>query len=95
MTAAQNPPTDHVRLRRLHQRGHYDAETIHGILDAMPLCHVGYVIDGRPAVTPTLQWREGNTVYWHGSSASRMRDARSTSPLGLVRSRKKIQSSEN
>jgi nitroimidazol reductase NimA-like FMN-containing flavoprotein (pyridoxamine 5'-phosphate oxidase superfamily) len=23
-------------------------------------------------VTPTLQWREGDRIYWHGSSASRM-----------------------
>jgi nitroimidazol reductase NimA-like FMN-containing flavoprotein (pyridoxamine 5'-phosphate oxidase superfamily) len=22
-------------------------------------------------VTPTLQWREGDTIFWHGSSASR------------------------
>jgi nitroimidazol reductase NimA-like FMN-containing flavoprotein (pyridoxamine 5'-phosphate oxidase superfamily) len=38
----------------------------------MPVCHVGYVFDGSPYVTPTLQWREGNHIYWHGSSASRM-----------------------
>ncbi len=37
----------------------------------MPLCHVGYLVDGKPAVTPTFQWREGDHVYWHGSSASR------------------------
>jgi hypothetical protein len=36
------------------------------------LCHIGYVIDGRPYVTPTLYWREGERLYWHGSSASRM-----------------------
>ncbi len=36
------------------------------------LCTVGYVFDGQPVVTPTLQWREGNHIYWHGSSASRM-----------------------
>ncbi len=35
------------------------------------LCHVGYVFDGYPVVTPTLYWREGEAVYWHGSSASR------------------------
>ena len=35
------------------------------------LCHVGYVFDGYPVVTPTLYWREGNAIYWHGSSASR------------------------
>ena len=37
-----------------------------------PLCTVGYVFDGKPVVTPTLQWREGHHIYWHGSSASRM-----------------------
>ena len=47
-------------------------ETVNGILDAMPVCSVGYVFKGSPYVTPTLQWREGDHMYWHGSSASRM-----------------------
>lgn len=72
MTTSTEAPTDRVRLRRRHDRGSYDAPSIHAILDAMPMCSVGYVIDGQPYVTPTLQWREGNHVYWHGSSASRM-----------------------
>ena len=59
------------RLRRMHERAHFDRATINEILDAQPMCSVGYVIDGAPFVTPTLQWREGNHVYWHGSSASR------------------------
>lgn len=63
--------TERSRLRRSHERGHFDRETIDAILDAQPMCSVGYVIDGRPFVTPTLQWREGDHVYWHGSSASR------------------------
>ncbi len=66
------PPSKKTRVKRLHARGHYDAETLHGILDATPICHVGYVFDGAPVVTPTLQWREGDHLYWHGSSASRM-----------------------
>jgi nitroimidazol reductase NimA-like FMN-containing flavoprotein (pyridoxamine 5'-phosphate oxidase superfamily) len=56
----------------MHQRGAYDRATIDAILDAQPLAHVGYLLDGAPLVTPTLQWREGDHVYWHGSSASRM-----------------------
>ncbi|MES0826435.1 pyridoxamine 5'-phosphate oxidase family protein [Ruegeria sp. SCP11] len=63
--------TDRSRLRRSHERGHFDRATINSILDVQPMCSVGYVIDGKPFVTPTLQWREGNHVYWHGSSASR------------------------
>ncbi len=65
-------PTDRTRLRRVYERGHYDRATIDAILDAGLICHVGYSIDGRPYVTPTIYWREGDRVYWHGSSASRM-----------------------
>jgi nitroimidazol reductase NimA-like FMN-containing flavoprotein (pyridoxamine 5'-phosphate oxidase superfamily) len=36
------------------------------------LCHIAYVIDGQPFCTPTLYWRVGDRLYWHGSSASRM-----------------------
>ena len=68
-------PSERVRVKRLHERGHYDAATIHPILDAMPICSVGYVFKGSPYVTPTLQWREGGHIYWHGSSASRMLEA--------------------
>lgn len=64
--------TERTRLRRVHQRGHYDRATIDAILDAGLICHVGYMIDGLPYVTPTIYWREGDRVYWHGSSASRM-----------------------
>lgn len=60
------------RVKRLHERGAYDHETVHAILDAAALAHISYVIDGQPYCTPTLFWREGTRLYWHGSSASRM-----------------------
>lgn len=63
--------TERTRLRRLHQRGSHELDDVHAVLDATSQCAVGYVIDGKPYVTPTLHWREGNHVYWHGSSASR------------------------
>lgn len=69
--AADLSVTERSRLRRNHRRGHFDRTTIDAILDATFQCHVGYVLDGRPMVTPTFQWREGDHVYWHGSSASR------------------------
>jgi uncharacterized protein len=65
-------PTNRTRVKRLHERAAYDEATVHGILDVQPFCSVGYVFDGAPYVTPTMQWREGNHIYWHGSSASRM-----------------------
>ena len=65
-------PTPRSRVKRIPERGRYDFETIASILDAGFLCYVGYVIDGKPYVTPTAYWRNGEHVFWHGSSASRM-----------------------
>lgn len=60
------------RVKRLHERAAYDHASVHAILDASALAHIAYVIDGQPYCTPTLFWREGTRLYWHGSSASRM-----------------------
>ena len=64
--------TPRTRVKRQGLRGAYDRETVYRILDAGLLCHVGYVIDGQPRVTPTAYWRDGDRVFWHGSSASAM-----------------------
>lgn len=66
------PINSRNRLRRRHERGHYDRATVHSILDAAMVCHIAYVIDGQPYCTPTSFWREGDRLYWHASSASRM-----------------------
>lgn len=60
------------RVKRMHERAAYDHATVHAILDASALASIAYVIDGQPYCTPTLFWREGTHLYWHGSSASRM-----------------------
>jgi nitroimidazol reductase NimA-like FMN-containing flavoprotein (pyridoxamine 5'-phosphate oxidase superfamily) len=66
------PPTERTRVRRLPERGAYDRETIHAILDAAPICHLGWVTDeGTPRVVPTIHARVGDTLYLHGSAASR------------------------
>jgi hypothetical protein len=33
--------TERSRLRRSHERGLYDRETVYQVLDAMPLAHIG------------------------------------------------------
>jgi nitroimidazol reductase NimA-like FMN-containing flavoprotein (pyridoxamine 5'-phosphate oxidase superfamily) len=66
------PPSARSRIKRSPLRARYDRKTVHAILDAGLMCHVGYVIDGQPYVTPTAYWRHDDRVYWHGSSASRM-----------------------
>jgi hypothetical protein len=56
------PVTQRSRIRRRHARGSPDAAAVHAVLDAAPLCHAGYGIDGEPYVTPTINWREGHPV---------------------------------
>lgn len=65
-------PSERIRVRRLPKRARYDWDSIRAILDSAFLCHVGYVIDGRPFVTPTCYWRHDNKILLHGSFASRM-----------------------
>ena len=65
-------PSRRSRVVRVGDRGHYDAATIHAILDAGYVCHVAFVHDGQPMVIPTAYWREGDHLYIHGSTKSRM-----------------------
>lgn len=61
------------QVRRVAQRGHYDHETIHAILDATWIAHVSFAdADGQPFVIPMLYAREGECLYLHGSIASRL-----------------------
>ena len=71
-SAAAYPVDELNRVKRRQDRGFYDYETVHAVLDSAALCHVSYVVDGNPFCTPTLFWREGSRLYWHGSNASRM-----------------------
>lgn len=64
--------TDRSQLRRLPKRGSHELKTIHEILDAAFLAHVGFNVNGQPFVIPTLFGRGAETLYLHGSAASRM-----------------------
>ena len=61
-----------TELRRLPERGSHETEVIHAILDEALICHVGFVHDGFPVVIPTIHARSGDTLFLHGSPASRM-----------------------
>jgi nitroimidazol reductase NimA-like FMN-containing flavoprotein (pyridoxamine 5'-phosphate oxidase superfamily) len=63
---------ERTRLRRLPNRGSHELETIHKILDAGFLAHVGFCVDSQPFVIPTLYGREDDHLFLHGSAASRM-----------------------
>jgi len=65
-------PTERTQLRRLPARGSHDLATIYAILDAGFLAHIGFQVNGQPFVIPTLYGRADDTLYLHGSAASRM-----------------------
>ena len=64
--------TDRTKLKRLPKRGHFDRETVYGILDEGFICHVGFAPEGQPFVIPTGYARVDDKLYIHGSQASRM-----------------------
>src|SRR5437868_8700913 len=65
-------PTAQTRVIREPHRGVYDRGVAYQILDEGFICHVGFVVNGQPFVIPTGYGRSGDTLYIHGSAASRM-----------------------
>ena len=97
---ARTPAT----IRRLPEKSVEDRSVIDAILDEGFVCHVAYLIDGRPVVIPTLYVRDGDSCLLHGSTASGIAAAaRRGSPLsiavtlvdGLVVARSGFESSVN
>lgn len=70
--SSESMPTPRTRVVREPHRGVYDRDTVNKILDEAFLCHIGFVVDGQPYVIPTSYGRDGDVLYIHGSSASRM-----------------------
>jgi uncharacterized protein len=64
-------PTERTVPTRSRERAAYDRATVHAILDAAYVCHLGFVRDGTPVVLPTLYGRVGERLYVHGSTGSR------------------------
>ncbi|HEY6470769.1 MAG TPA: pyridoxamine 5'-phosphate oxidase family protein [Candidatus Dormibacteraeota bacterium] len=61
-----------LKVQRHPERAVVDRVAAYAILDEGLICHVGFVADGRPWVIPTMYARDGDTLYLHGSPASRM-----------------------
>ncbi|MFI5828584.1 pyridoxamine 5'-phosphate oxidase family protein [Streptomyces sp. NPDC051578] len=65
------PETERTRHRRLREQGSLSRADLDAILKAGFLCHLGVVVDGTPMVVPTVYGADENTLYFHGSVASR------------------------
>ncbi len=61
-----------TKVVRHPERGVHDFAAITAILDEGFVCHLGFAVDDQPFVIPTSYGRDGETLYVHGSSASRM-----------------------
>ena len=58
--------TKRNRVTRLPERAKYDEHTIFGIIDEALICHIGFVVDGKPFVIPSIHARDGNRLLLHG-----------------------------
>ncbi|MBJ3774057.1 pyridoxamine 5'-phosphate oxidase family protein [Acuticoccus mangrovi] len=70
MSTEAYTPTPRTKLRLRPDRGHYDRELVHAIIDEALIAHVGAVVNGEPRVLPTAIVRIGEDVYIHGSQAN-------------------------
>lgn len=66
------PTSDRSKVKRQPQRGSHDRALIHQILDEALVIHVGFVAQGQPFVIPMGFGRDGDRLYIHGATASRM-----------------------
>jgi uncharacterized protein len=68
-----DPASERTTLHRYAHRAVYDRQTIDAILDEGLVCHVGLQTErGFPVVIPLAYGRDGDSVYLHGSAASRL-----------------------
>ena len=70
--SSNSMPTPRTRVVREPHRAVYDRATVNQILDEAFVCHIGFVVEGQPYVIPTSYGRDGETLYIHGSVASRL-----------------------
>ena len=68
----QYPVTRQNKVRQLKEKARYDKDTVHQLLDAGLVAHVGFVQDGDPIVVPMIYGREGEIVYLHGARKARV-----------------------
>jgi nitroimidazol reductase NimA-like FMN-containing flavoprotein (pyridoxamine 5'-phosphate oxidase superfamily) len=66
------PPSDRSTVKRKPERAAYDRATVDQVLDEGLICHVGFHSDGQTFVIPMIHVRIVDTVYLHGSPASRI-----------------------
>jgi uncharacterized protein len=62
--------TERTRHRRYRHRGRADRESLHAVLEAGLVAHLGVITGGWPMVVPTCYGFSADILYLHGSVAS-------------------------
>lgn len=65
-------PSTRTTVRRRAQRGRYERDLVHAILDEALVCHVGFESEHGPVVLPTMHARVDDTLYLHGAVGNAM-----------------------
>ncbi len=60
------------KVRQIREKAVYDKQTVHAVLDAGLIAHVGFIQDEQPLVVPMLYGRDGETIYLHGARKARI-----------------------
>ncbi|NNU80429.1 pyridoxamine 5'-phosphate oxidase family protein [Halovulum dunhuangense] len=78
--------TDQPRFNRARntKRALYDEATVHAILDAGMVGHVGFVAEGRPMVMPMAYARGPGCIWLHGASKARIVTLARGMPLSMT-----------
>ncbi|GAB2989753.1 pyridoxamine 5'-phosphate oxidase family protein [Amycolatopsis acidiphila] len=63
-------PTPRSTLNRKKDRAATDRQALYDVLDEGLVCHLGLVLNGSPVVLPTGYGRDGDTLYFHGSTGA-------------------------
>jgi nitroimidazol reductase NimA-like FMN-containing flavoprotein (pyridoxamine 5'-phosphate oxidase superfamily) len=78
--------TDQPRFNRARnpKRALYDEATVHAILDAGMIGHVGFIAEGRPMVMPMAYARGLGCIWLHGASKARIVKLADGAPLSMT-----------
>ncbi len=72
ITMSTIQPTPRTKVCRIPGRADYERTAVEAILDEGLICHVAFVVDGKPYLIPTAYARDGRSLYLHGAKSNRM-----------------------
>jgi uncharacterized protein len=61
-----------TQLKRHPERGSYERAELAAVIDAAPICHVAFCVDGEAIALPTAHARVDDNLYLHGAIKNRM-----------------------